>query len=414
MTRRIAIVTLGSRGDVQPYVALGLGLQEAGYDVTLVPTAEFESFVISHGLRCAATNMSYQKMFEIPGADPDRPRPWAMVRVMVRRLPALMAEFSERCAGSDLLIYTPLAVNGVPHIAEKLGVSAVLAPVQPLLTPTRDYPNFRFPDLGPSAYNRLTHAIHRQVTWLGTRRTINAFRKRTLGLPPLGVVRRTGNGDAPTLYAFSPTICPRPTDWGAAHHVTGFWFLNRLDDWQPPAELLEFLQAGPPPIYVGFGSMSTRRPRQLTRAVTTALERTGIRAVYDPGPRAPSDLELPDHVFRLEGAPHEWLFKHVSAVVHHGGAGTVGASLRAGLPTATVPFFFDHRFFSDRVYRLGAGPRPLPHTRLTSGLLAGRLEAVAGSESMRERAARIGEQLRAEDGVAEAVDVLRRYLDRTA
>ncbi len=208
------------------------------------------------------------------------------------------------------------------------------------------------------------------------------------------------------MYGFSPSIVPRPADWGSHVHVTGYWFNDPENGWRPPAELAHFLDAGPPPVYVGFGSMTDRDPAVVARIVLEALEQTGCRAVVLSGwARLPGVTDRPGVHF-VENVPHDWLFPKMAAVVHHGGAGTTHAGLRAGAPTVVVPFFTDQPFWGARVAELGVGPRPIPRRELSSDRLATALCRVTRDPVMRARASAIGSRIRAEDGVANAVRAL--------
>ena len=164
----------------------------------------------------------------------------------------------------------------------------------------------------------------------------------------------------PILYGYSPAVIPPPADWGADIHVTGYWFLDPAEDWTPDAALTDFLAAGPPPVYVGFGSMSSRNPEATANLILDALARTGQRGIIHAGWGGLQRTDLPASVMMVDGVPFAWLFPRVAAVVHHGGAGTTSAGLRAGVPSVVVPFFGDQPFWAQRVADLGVGPAPIP------------------------------------------------------
>jgi UDP:flavonoid glycosyltransferase YjiC (YdhE family) len=208
------------------------------------------------------------------------------------------------------------------------------------------------------------------------------------------------------LYGFSPAVIAKPPDWGPRIHVTGYWFLDAAAAWRPPADLVAFLDEDPPPVYVGFGSMVNREPEATTALVLEALRQAQVRAVLVSGWGGLSPGDLPPTVYMLEAIPHAWLFPRVAAVVHHGGAGTTAAGLRAGVPSLIVPFFGDQFFWGARVAALGVGPPPIPRKELTVARLAQALQEVRGDEAMRRRAAMLGATIRSEDGVARAVEVI--------
>jgi UDP:flavonoid glycosyltransferase YjiC (YdhE family) len=214
----------------------------------------------------------------------------------------------------------------------------------------------------------------------------------------------------PILYSYSATVIPKPANWRDRHHVTGYWFLDAAADFVPPADLVDFLAAGSPPICIGFGSMTGRDPAATTAIVLDALEQTGQRGILLSGWGGIGQMALPNTVFQLESAPHDWLFPKVSAVVHHGGAGTTAAGLRAGVPAIVVPFFSDQPFWGDRLAKLGVAPQPIPKKTLTVERLTTALQAVTADHTMRSRAATIGEKIRAENGVQTAVAVIQHYL----
>jgi sterol 3beta-glucosyltransferase len=321
--------------------------------------------------------------------------------------------------GVDAIIYHPKAMGGL-HIAEKLGVPGLLAVVAPGLLPTGEFPQFMLPTLplGP-AYNRLTYAVFDAMT-AASLGVVNRWRRDVLGLPPgprsPSALTRADGRPMPALLGYSPLIVPRPADWPETIAVTGFWFLDQPAGWTPPVELAEFLAAGPPPVYIGFGSMAGRNPERLTRAALDAVAATGCRAVLATGwgGLEAAGIQVPPSVHVLESAPHDWLFPRMAALVHHGGAGTVAAGLRAGKPAVIVPFFGDQPFWGRRLAQLGVGPAPIPQKQLTGPRLAEALRVVTGDGRVRQRAAALGEQIRAEDGVGRAVAFIEQQLAQGA
>jgi UDP:flavonoid glycosyltransferase YjiC (YdhE family) len=205
------------------------------------------------------------------------------------------------------------------------------------------------------------------------------------------------------LYGFSTHVVPRPTDWDESVHVTGYWFLEGSADWHPPDELAAFLTSGPPPVYVGFGSMGALESGDTAGIVLEALRLAGQRGVVLTGAGEGIRHKTPDNILAVGTVPHDWLFPRVAAVVHHGGAGTTAAGLRAGVPSVLVPVFADQPFWGRRVADLGVGPEPIPHCRLAAERLARAIGLAVSDEPMRRRAAELGRAIRAEDGVSRAV-----------
>jgi sterol 3beta-glucosyltransferase len=414
---RITLLSVGTHGDVEPCLALALGLGRAGYDVTLAAGTNFESFVTGRGVRFAPIRADYLAWLQS-----DEGRALLARRGPVRlfgRLPECVWEMKRRtmedareaARGADAIVYHS-KVLGAYDVAEKMGVPTLMAEFMPHV-PTSRFPSPLAPRLPLGrAYNRLSYRLARlwQLPQRGLR---NRWRVAALGLPPkpwyADDLRRRGRA-LPVLYAFSPHVLPRPDDWPASATVTGFWFLNPPTAWSPPADLQAFLDAGPPPVYVGFGSMVSRDARRVTGVVVEALRKTGQRGVLAAGWGGLAKAGLPDTVFPVDAVPHAWLFPRVAAVVHHGGMGTTAAGLRAGRPTVVCPFFHDQPFWGRRVWELGAGPRPVPQAVLSADRLAAAIRAATEDEGVRQRAAALGAKIRAEDGVARAVGVVQAHL----
>lgn len=421
----LTLCTFGSRGDIQPCLALGLGLQDAGHKVRIATSRFHEPPVRRHGLDYfPLTAANPRDVLRSEGGmrwlETGR-NPVANLRAMRDLSRDLLDEqvraVLQLCADTDAVIYSVTTMLVVAPIAEQLGVPAAGAWLQPF-HPTREFSPFLLPAL-PEAmplrglYNRLGYDLQRNLAWYIIRHDYNAMRARLLGLPPLR--RPFGNQHMrpdPVVYGFSRQVIPKPRDWDAITEVSGYWFLQD-GDWRPPASLPAFLRAGPPPVYIGFGSMLERDAGRSTQAILAALQQTGLRAVLLGGWAGLGGTTLPDSVLQLEYAPHEWLFPRMAAVVHHGGMGTVGAGLRAGRPALVIPRFADQPMWAQRLQALGVSPPPIPHRRLTAERLARALQQLTGDTTLRERAASLGEEIRAEDGVGEAVRFLTRALQNS-
>jgi UDP:flavonoid glycosyltransferase YjiC (YdhE family) len=210
----------------------------------------------------------------------------------------------------------------------------------------------------------------------------------------------------PILYGFSPSVIHPPSDWDGDKYITGYWFVEQTEAWQPPSALVEFLQAGSPPVYIGFGSMSNRNPEQTADVIIQALAMTNQRAVILTGWGGLQTSELPDSVYMIDSIPHSWLLPRVSAVIHHGGASTTAAGLKAGVPSIVIPFFGDQPFWGQRVADLGVGTKPIPRKMLTAKRLADAIQEVLTNKDMRQRAAHLGKQIQSEKGIESAVDII--------
>lgn len=413
---RITILTLGTRGDVQPFVALGVGLQQAGHDVTVVTAEQFADFVAARGLAFAPLDRRFLEMIDTSAGKAVFDNGGGRLQVIRMAMPIMRRILHDSWAGAqgaEAIIYHQKILAGY-HIAEKLGIPALVAMPLPVY-PTRAYTNPILPFNLPAAFNRAGYAANSggKVPFMGI---VNEFRKEELRLPPRGRFaseeRLPDGRPIPILHAYSPAVVPVPDDWPPHVTATGYWFLEAEAAWEPPADLAAFLDAGPPPVYVGFGSMVTGDPTAKMTLIVEALRLAGRRGVVAAGWAGLSAPDLPDSVHLIDHAPHDWLFPRTAAVVHHGGAGTTAAGLRAGRPTVVTPFFGDQIFWGRRVSALGVGPEPLPQKRLTAEALAAAIGAAVTDDETRARAEDLGRQIQAEDGVGRAVAWIERWLER--
>jgi sterol 3beta-glucosyltransferase len=422
---RITILTVGSRGDIQPYVALGMGLKAAGHQVRLATERNYQEWVTSRGLDFVPLPGNRQEWlgqedwFEMLETGSDSifsASREATAKLTLPMLPEQLAASWAACQGTEAIISMPW-VFGSFHIAEKLGVPFFMAWTTPS-SRTRDFPHgyVKVPPqrwLG-GAVNWGSYLLSDWLFWKSVGQPLNQWRQEVLKLPPIDP-RRDRNlvQRIPLLYAFSPSVIPKPADWQPWVNPTGYWFLDGASDWQPSPAVVDFIRGGKPPIYIGFGSMTDRDPTATTELVVEAIARTGQRAILDTGWGGLGDLDLPDHILKITAAegPHDWLLPQMSAIVHHGGAGTTGASLRAGKPTLVVyPSFTDYYFWGHRVAALGVGPKPIAKNKLTAEGLAAAIQRMVTDTPMQQRAATLGKQIQAEDGVQTAVAAFHQHL----
>lgn len=415
---RIAIVALGSQGDVQPYIALGKELRAAGYQVRLLTHENFEGLVTAHGLDFCPMQGNVQELIETPEMREltEKGNFIALTLKTAKETERVAIQWAqsglEACRGTDLLIAGVGGLYLALSFAEKLNIPLLQAFVFPF-TPTKTFPGILFPqslNRWGGTVNWLSHQVLKQIIWQGSRSGDTAARQQVLDLPPspfFGPHQSPHLHRYPTLYGFSPCVVAPPSDWHNAH-VTGYWFLDAASDWTPPPDLVDFLESGSPPIYIGFGSMGNRNPEETAELVLQALEKTGQRAILLAGWSGMQREKMPENAFLIQSVPHTWLFPRVAAVVHHGGAGTTAAGLRAGVPTVIVPFFGDQGFWGQRVADLGVGTAPIPRKQLTAERLAAAIQTAVGDRTMRQRAADLGEKIRAEDGVANAVAIIQK------
>lgn len=413
----IALLALDTRGGVQPYTALALGLRDAGHDVRMVVHADAAPGIAARGLAVVPlTGLSEEVARENGVAEMNPVRRTLFMRRMVGEVVGEQTRQAlDGCADADLFV---AGVGGSPlgtGVAEKLGRPFVTAHLQPIGPPTGAFPGPlvpRVPRWTGGAGTRLSH----RLSALGIGMLLGPAAKQVRGVLGLPARPAPAAPGLPALYGYSPVVVPLPPEWGPARHVTGYWMLPDGESWTPPAALAAFLAAGPPPVCIGFGSMVGDDPAALTALVRDAARRAGTRTVLLSGWGGLDAVGPPsDDLLVLDQAPHDWLFPRCAAVVHHGGAGTTGAGLRAGVPSVLVPFGMDQPFWATRVVALGAGPAPVPRRRLTAEALADALRATT-DPGMRRRAADVGTAIRAEDGVGNAVahlDALAARLSRS-
>jgi sterol 3beta-glucosyltransferase len=409
------IVAAGSRGDVQPYVALGHGLKDAGHTVRVLASHDFQELVTGHGLAFFDMGGSIESVAQgmegvLEGGN--------FLKILSTMGPAAQRLVSQAaasglvaCEGSNLVIAGMGGLFVGLALSEKLGIPLVPAYLYPF-TPTGEFPTVLSPSPEtrlPSWANRLSHRMGQQMMWQTFRAADNKARRQVLGIAPAsfwGPFASLEQDNRTILCGYSQHVIPVPKDWGDSIHVTGYWFLDPPAGWEPPADLVTFLNSGPPPVYVGFGSMVNRKPEEVADLVFRALERSGQRGVVSAGWGGMKTLELPGTVHMVGSIPHNWLFPKMAAVVHHGGVGTTAAGLRAGVPAVVTPFFGDQLFWGQRVHELGVGPRPIPRRRLSVDLLAEAMHSAVSNSGMRDRSAQLGERIRNEDGLGRAVEIL--------
>ncbi|KAI5475042.1 hypothetical protein MNV49_002067 [Pseudohyphozyma bogoriensis] len=409
-------LTIGSRGDVQPYISLALELMKDGNRVTIASHPEYRAWVEGYGIGykevggdpAALMKLSVEHKMFSPGFFKESLggfRQW---------LDDLFAESWHACQEADILIESPSTMAGI-HVAEGLGIPYFRAFTMPW-TATSTYPQAfaASVDLGPT-YNQLSYSMFDTIIWKATAGQVNRWRKNMMGLEPTNL-HKMAQAKVPFVYNFSSALVPKPNDWKDHIFISGYWFLDSDAAWKPPAGLLEFIQKarddGKPVMYIGFGSIVVPDAAAVTKAVVAAVKNADVRAVLSKGwsERGATNVEevpLPEEIFSVPSIAHDRLFPLIDAACHHGGAGTTGASLRAGLPTLIHPFFGDQHFWAGRVSKIGAGVaiRSLTEKDLTAAFKAGTTDRV-----MKEKAAALGEKIRAENGPREALNFIYNHI----
>ncbi|KAF3013071.1 Sterol 3-beta-glucosyltransferase [Neopestalotiopsis sp. 37M] len=417
---KITCLTIGSRGDVQPYIALCKGLLAEGHRAKIATHAEFKDWVEGHGIEFA----------------PVAGDPGELMRLCIQNgtftfaflkeanttfrswLDELLVSAYEGVKGSDVLIESPSTMAGI-HVAEALQIPYFRAFTMPW-TRTRAYPHaFIVPNnkMG-GAYNYMTYVMFDTVFWKAMAGQVNRWRKTTLGLPPTNLEKMAQN-KVPFLYNFSPSVVAPPLDFSDWIRVTGYWFLNEGTDWTPPDDLRLFIEQarkdGKKLVYVGFGSIVVSDPAKMTQEVIDAVLKADVRCVLSKGwsdrmgsESSVPEPKLPPEIFQIKSAPHDWLFAQMDAAAHHGGSGTTGASLRAGIPTIIRPFFGDQFFYGARVEDLGVG---ICLKKWGVASFARALWEACNSERIIVKARVLGEAIRKENGVDTAIQAIYRDLE---
>jgi len=430
----IVIMIVGTRGDVQPFLALGSALKAYGHRVRLATHETYRQWVLSYGLEFFPLGGDPKVLSEyivrnrgiLPSGLTDvAAQRQQLTDIIESTYPACTmpdAKGNNQPFTAEAIIANPPSYGHI-HCAEKLGIPLQMFFTMPW-SPTKAFPHplasiANDHEWQSAGYrNKLSYFAVEDLVWAGNVDIINRFRERRLGLEPI----RLGQQGAhmlhslrvPFTYCWSPSLVPKPADWKSHIDVVGFFFLNESDHthYSPPPDLAAFLAAGPPPVYIGFGSLIVDKPAEVTRVIFKAAVRAGVRVILSKGWGGLGvGVEIPDNVFLLDSCPHDWLFPRCSAVVHHGGAGTTAAGLLAGCPTAVIPFFGDQWFWGDACHRAGVAPPPIPIDHLSTKRLVAALKFMQQPE-VKEAAVRLAARMAAEDGVAQGVKSFHKQMSR--
>jgi sterol 3beta-glucosyltransferase len=417
---RITLLTAGTLGDTQPYIALGVTLKRIGFNVRLATFEDYAELIAGHGLEHFPIKGDLSKVIAsesgVDAMKADNPLKIALSFSKLKSFVfKLQKQFFDSCHDTDAVVYHP----GVPigyFIAKKKGIPSILATPFPM-TPTSEYPALIFyngPRLG-RAYNILTHRIFQKIMWSAAGPAVKQFWRYELGIReeviacPFGEQTRR---KAPTIVSCSNHVFARPTDWPEHVYNTGYWFLEEEPAWAPPAELLAFLDKGAPPIYVGFGSIGDpKNAKQTTLSIINTLISVGQRGIIATGWNGLSRIDgVGRNIYFIESAPHSWLFPRMAAVVHHGGAGTTAAALRAGVPSVVIPSGNDQHAWARRVYELGVGSKPVPKKKLTEKVLGSAIKYVVSAD-IQTAAKALASRMNEENGAARAASIIAQCFD---
>ena len=425
---RVVMLTAGSRGDVQPYVALGKALAATGHRVRVAAFPGFERLITDHHLDFAPiTNIHAALMarkewqrWQRSGHNLARYiyHFFQVVNAAETAVVHMLDEFWHACQDADLIISSASGMGG-PEIAARRRVPHCWALLQPM-TRTHAFPHFLTP-AGlrlPPQLNYATYLIAEIVYLRLFRASLHRWRQSCLSTacPPGPAINATppGHPSSLTVYGYSPAVVPQAADYGPLTYVAGYWFLDNGPDWQPSAALRAFLEAGPPPVYIDLTHVPTAPPETLLTMAIEALRLSGQRGIIQTAGWQERWTELPEGVLGQGFVPHDWLFPRLGAIVHHGGAGTTANALRAGVCSVGIPRFFDQPFWSRRLYELGVGPPPIRPRQLTARTLARAITRMVTDPAMQVKARQLGRTIAAQDGLQRAVEWLHRHLQLAA
>lgn len=418
---KIQVIAIGSRGDIQPLIALALGLKRAGHQVTVVTHQTFRELVGDYQLEFKPLTTDVKAVLggaAGQSAMSSGANPIVGAKKFADMFKPVIKQMGDECAAicqsADLLIYSTLAIFVVPHIAHAQKIPAIAALFQPF-HPTTEFPSFSIPNIVSfgGLLNRASYMLTDALFWWPFKQTVLHWLQDQSMEPAFAQGKnfyKQWLASAPVVYGFSPQVIKRPPQWPASASIAGYWFLDSPQSWQPPQALLDFLAVGPKPIYVGFGSMVSSDPKATARKIIAALRETKQRAIVASGWGGVDAQSLPDSIFAVEAIPHDWLFPRMAAAIHHGGAGTTAAAIRAGIPSIVMPFYVDQPFWGNLVYKLKIGSAPISHNHLTTEKLVRAIQMVTTRADIRDNAARLGRQVQQEDGVARAVETIHQIL----
>lgn len=410
---RVLVNAFGTEGDIRPSLALACGLTASGHQAAICTPTGYADLVADHGVEHLPMDNSALQLIQSGMTSLRGPRDSVkMARQMPEGMRLMMLDEWEaaRTWRPDAIVFHPKCL-GALHVAERLDLPAFIALPLPFFTPTSAFPI-------PFVSSRTLGKVGNRASYLANHATmlmygtmINAFRTDVLGLHRRrrtdDLLHRHDGTPLPALYAHSPHLVPRPADYPDHAHITGAWNRDTWSDWRPPGELTTFLDAGEPPVFVGFGSMGFGRGAdRRTASLVTAITKQRRRVILATGWGGVAATANSEQVHTVGSVPHGWLFPRTEAVVHHGGSGTTHAGLSAGRPSLICPFLGDQPFWGNRVYDIGAGPPPVPSRKINSTRLAPAVDQLLNDPAIRQRAVRLGSEIRGEDGVAAAVRII--------
>lgn len=397
---RITIPTIGSRGDVQPFIALAQGLKQAGHSVTLASHPTMKKLVESHGVTFAPIGPNIDIAQEAAAI---RHRAGNAIvgliqgmRFGFRMLESCHDDILTQCRKTDLVI-VPTAIAAGKNEAELSSRPYLSVTLMPWAIPWDDPAR---PLFKRTIYRTLDILIH-----LVTTLPLNRIRNKQ-GLPPVGKEGFTSS--RLNLVPVSPAVFEENPLWEPHHHLVGYWFAQKPDNWRPNADLLSFLENGEPPVLISLGAMSLGKEDALASAklFVDAIQQAGIRAIIQGWETGIKQLTLPATIYAVGSLPHSWLLPRCTGIVHHGGYGTTSAGLQAGIPALLIPHVSDQFYWGQQINKLGTGPKPIPRKKIDKDGLAASLNELIRDKNLHARAAALGKQISTENGIGNAIRLI--------
>jgi sterol 3beta-glucosyltransferase len=410
----ITILCAGSRGDFQPYIALAQELKKLGKDVRIAGGKSFEDFIKGYGIGFYPLSVDYQtanidpEMLQAAQSSDSPLKMLLTFNKMKRYVLGLTEEMYYACEGNELIVYHPGATIGY-FAGEILGIPSVLAAPFPMhktkeVASVIAYGKTKMPV-------KLSYTLLQSMLWMAGKTGVIALLKKKYGKLPKGFSCPFEKVDKmhPAIVSCSNFVFPRPTDWNENIHQCGYWFVEENVEYTPSKELSDFLTKGKKPIYIGFGSVfNPSHKDEIVKIIIDALHKCGNRGIISG---MGSIENLPENIIAIESAPHTWLFERVSAVCHHGGAGTTAAGFKTGVPSIIVPFSNDQFAWAHRAYDLGIGSKPIYRKNLTADKLASAIE-YALSDNIVANARTLSKKIADENGAKDCAKIIVKCLER--
>ncbi|MCB0502698.1 MAG: glycosyltransferase family 1 protein [Bacteroidetes bacterium] len=423
--KKITILTIGTSGDVHPFIALGIGLKKAGFEVKIATNADFKSLVEDHGLKFSeivgnvgASMKTEQVKKSIDEGGKSREFFNSLIDEAAPLFEQALMEFKSACEDAEIVVSSALTLHVANYLTDYFDVPLIFCSVNPA-GPTAEFHHILAdPPIGPkvmhSAYNKTTHKILTQIIWRYVKAELEPAWNKLMPevkFSQLDPLEKAFQKKLPLiLMAYSPAILPKPKDWSVLQHVTGYWWLPSLEKYAPEPSLVDFVNEGEPPVYAGFGSMANEKDNMLSKIVIPAIKSLGQRAVILDDGSDLSEFQNDKDLYFIKRTDLNWLFPKMKAVAHHGGVGTTGISIQAGTPTLIVSFIPDQRFWGWQLSQIGAMPKPIPKKSITYQNFHDSLEELLKNESYKTKTLELSVEMKKEKGVDTAVETIINYL----